>query len=302
MALMKKIFIHITEFQNWINDVPVGFRVVDDLYRIRDLPPGKTQQVKVDPIIRCCKRNEYEWNIGVFLDGNFTGLEISPLDVIVYARLIFRHENKDGTNVLVVEGIREENSDYLLRLKFFGFMRNMYWDKRPSVVIARSDSKLATKLRMMEAHYPNQKMDIFAGIPLPERQTESPLKEGYQHWEKAVKENGEKGKTKTTDRTIKKEKIVLPPQPPPPEKPPRQRSTSVVNRGASANANISPKRVYERNQSSSTTSEFTDVPHAPPTFRIVTNSIITNSMDSFDHAILFVLAMTLVVLVSVSFG
>ncbi|KAG8381887.1 hypothetical protein BUALT_Bualt05G0019500 [Buddleja alternifolia] len=178
---MGKIFVLITQLRNSTNQ-RIGFRIDDDdgYCPLPDLPPEKTRKVKLSAILRCCRRRESaDWTIDVLIDSEFTGMQLKPKDVLNYARIVFEYEtNRDGPGVACVNGVPENCSDFFFRLKFFGWMRNRVWDKRQGVQIARADSKLARKLRDLEA--PAQNLDPFAYIDTAflKRQYSSPKMKG----------------------------------------------------------------------------------------------------------------------------
>lgn len=123
---MGMIFILVTQLRN-LTDRRVGFRVDDGYCSIPDLPPRKTRMVKLSRILRFSRERGSDWKIRILVDNQFTGIELRSWVVLKYVRVLFRNErNENGLDVLCVEAVPENCSDYFLRHKLFIFLANFF--------------------------------------------------------------------------------------------------------------------------------------------------------------------------------
>lgn len=110
---MDLIFVLVTQLIN-LTTSNLVFEVDRGRRLLPELPPGKTRFVEQSRILRRLGESE-DWKIRVFLDGEFTGMELDPVIVLKYVRLVFRVDR----DVLWVYGVRENlGSDVLFRHRF----------------------------------------------------------------------------------------------------------------------------------------------------------------------------------------
>ncbi|KAL7150729.1 hypothetical protein ABFS83_05G132800 [Erythranthe nasuta] len=214
---MGKIFPLFTQLRN-LTQRSIRFGVDGQCCLLPVLPPGKTRSVKLHRILRYSR--EYGspgWRIRVLTDDyRFTGIELAPSVLLSSVRIVFTQEN--GSGVLCVDGVPENCSDFLLRHKYFGCMRNIFWDDRPTEAIDRSDSTLATKLRNLEGGHYGQHLAPLVDASLPkERKIASPVRKLDDNSTFQAIEKTESPKyTVKAAVPLEKPKIILlsPPQPP----------------------------------------------------------------------------------------
>ncbi|XP_073301668.1 uncharacterized protein [Primulina huaijiensis] len=144
---MEKVLVHITELRNQTNQV-IEFEVENRYFHLRASPPGKKRHVKLWKVLQAClKHNSPKWKMRFMINKEFSGLEINANRLLNYARIIIKLESVgEGPYLPYLEAIPEKLIDRSLRLKYIGFPRDRYWDKRPSCRIW-PDPTLAKNLR-----------------------------------------------------------------------------------------------------------------------------------------------------------